>query len=99
MGQDLPPEKAELYQRCDEVLHYIWDPIGVSGTPGARDEYHAYLPHVFRMVMGNATADQIGAYLDDVSANAIGLSAPSRSTQNAAHALVSWRAWMQQRSR
>jgi len=44
MGKMLPPKENELRQRTDEVLHYLWDPIGVAGAPGARDEYWSYLP-------------------------------------------------------
>ena len=43
MGQKLPPCEAKLYRHCDEILHYIWDPIGVAGRTGARDEYDSYL--------------------------------------------------------
>lgn len=63
MGQKLEGREAELYKRCDEVLHYIWDPIGVSGEPGARDEYSSYLPKVFALVRDNATAEEIAKYL------------------------------------
>ena len=49
MGQKLPAKQLELYKRIDEVLWQDWDPIGVSDCEGARDEYHSYLPKVFRM--------------------------------------------------
>ncbi len=50
MGEKLNPQDLALYRAVDEVLHYIWDPIGVSGSPEARDEYQGYLPHVFGLV-------------------------------------------------
>jgi hypothetical protein len=40
MGRKLSPEQNELYKRVDEVLHYVWDSIGVAGEPHARDEYY-----------------------------------------------------------
>jgi hypothetical protein len=43
MNEFMPKDK-ELYRRIDEVVHYLWDPIGVSDVPEARDEYHSYLP-------------------------------------------------------
>ncbi len=46
----LSDRENELYQRVDEVLHYLWDPIGVSDVPGARDEYHSYVPQVFSLL-------------------------------------------------
>lgn len=50
----LSKNKNELYSRIDEVLHYVWDPIGISGVPEARDEYHSYLPVVFGKVKRGA---------------------------------------------
>ena len=50
MGKKLDPQQMELYRATDEVLHYIWDPIGVSDAPNARDEYSSYLPQVFKML-------------------------------------------------
>ena len=51
MGQKLPPDQMELYRRTDEVLHYIWDPVGIAGAPEARNEYQSYLPEVFSLLM------------------------------------------------
>jgi hypothetical protein len=50
MGTKLEGSQLELYRRTDEILHYIWDPIGIGGSPGARDEYDDYLGHVFTLV-------------------------------------------------
>ena len=36
----------EFNRRSDEVLHYLWDPIGVAGTVMARDEYTGYVPRL-----------------------------------------------------
>lgn len=41
MGHKLSQADMDLYRAVDEVLHFIWDPIGVRGFPEARDEYHA----------------------------------------------------------
>jgi hypothetical protein len=51
MGEKLPPDQLELYRRTDEVLHYIWDPIGIADVPEARDEYHSYLPRIFELLL------------------------------------------------
>jgi hypothetical protein len=53
MGKKLSPKDKERYKRTDEVLHYIWDPIGIAGAPEARYEYHSYLPHVFSLLKQN----------------------------------------------
>jgi hypothetical protein len=51
MGKTLPPRQLKLYQAIDEILWRDWDPIGVSGIDGARDEYHMYLPEVYRLAL------------------------------------------------
>jgi hypothetical protein len=51
MGKTLPPRQLKLYQAIDEILWRDWDPIGVSGIDGARDEYQMYLPEVYRLAL------------------------------------------------
>jgi hypothetical protein len=40
MGRKLTDTELELYRRVDEVLYYVWEPIGVASSPAA----HGYLP-------------------------------------------------------
>ena len=50
---DLPGVRfvaIELRRRVDEVLFYVWDPIGVGGDPYARDEYSFYVDEVLALV-------------------------------------------------
>jgi hypothetical protein len=91
MGMKLSPPDLELYRAVDEVLHYLWDPIGVSSIPEARDEYHGYLPHVFGMVRSGENEAAIAAYLSEVVTERMGLSADQRHAQNIAQVLLSWR--------
>ena len=63
-----------LYQRVDEVLHYLWDPIGVAAIPMARDEYQSYVPQVVTLLNENANAAQIADYLNEVVTQRMGLS-------------------------
>ncbi|AFY75018.1 hypothetical protein Syn7502_03121 [Synechococcus sp. PCC 7502] len=37
----------ELMIVIDEVVHYLWDPIGIAWHPEARDEYKGYIPELF----------------------------------------------------
>lgn len=74
----MSPEHKELYQRVDEVLHYLWDPIGVSGVPEARDEYDSYLPHVFSLLVRRAEAQEITDFLDHTTTQPMGLSDTER---------------------
>lgn len=94
MGHKLPPDEAELYRRCDEVLHYVWDPIGVSGSPGARDEYHSYLPNVFALVKDNPDAEKISGYLLEVEVSSMGLPGNPKRNRIATQTLLSWREWI-----
>jgi hypothetical protein len=51
MGSRMSPKDDALYQAVGEVMHYIWDPIGVAGVPQARDEYYSYVPQVFGLLI------------------------------------------------
>ena len=63
-----------LYKRIDEILWKDWDPIGVFGASAARDEYRAYLPQVFRLVLNGGSQNKIAEYLFSLETDAIGLS-------------------------
>jgi len=63
MGIQLSPFEKEFYQRTDEVMHYIWDPIGIAGIPQARDEYDSYLPQVFAMLIERRDEGEIALHL------------------------------------
>jgi len=73
MGRKLPPEQLAVYNRLDEILWNDWEPIGVSGIEEARDEYYAYLPEVFHMVLEAAPTSRIAAYLHWVATERMGL--------------------------
>jgi hypothetical protein len=73
MGKPLPPDQLEVYKRIDDILWRDWDPIGVTGIEQARDEYYAYLPEVFRMLLEGATSSEIAAYLQQVTTQSMGL--------------------------
>jgi len=73
MGKKLNPQQMELYRATDEVLHYIWDPIGVSDAPNARDEYWGYLPKVFKMLIDESPKEKIADYLLEIEEERMGL--------------------------
>lgn len=54
------PELEEIKR----ILHFDWDPIGVSGIPEALDEYDSYAFRVFVMLNESADAQAIAEYLD-----------------------------------
>ena len=73
MGHQLPANEMKLYHRTDEVLHYIWDPIGISTTPSARDEYYSYLPKVYSMLKSTSDGQEIKNYLEQIETDHMGL--------------------------
>lgn len=64
--------EQELLTRVNEVLHYLWGPIGVRGDPHARDEYDAYVPDVCVLLDQGATAEHIAAHLDHIATERMG---------------------------
>jgi hypothetical protein len=94
MGRKLAPRETELYKRCDEVLHYIWDPIGVAGAPGARDEYESYLPQVFARVRDEADPEEIVKYLVSIGEQNMGMPQNRERASVAVDVLIEWREWI-----
>lgn len=92
MGHELADDELELYRRVDEVLFYVWDPIGVATSPTARDEYYGYLPIVFSMLQGEgANASIIAAYLDSIASERMGLDANPEHSKRVAQLLLDWK--------
>jgi hypothetical protein len=81
----------ELYQRVDEVLHYLWDPIGISDVPEARDEYHSYLPHVFSLLKAGVNENDIADYLGGITADRMGMGTNRKRDLEVAEILICWR--------
>lgn len=44
-------QQNELHKRIDEVLYYLWDPIGISDEPCVRGEYSSYVSSIFNFVI------------------------------------------------
>ena len=88
---------ARVHNRVDEIMHYIWDPIGVAGAPGARDEYDGYVPSVVQMLFKGADVEAITHYLRSVESGSMGLSPHVESekrTRRAAETLVEHYCWL-----
>lgn len=91
MGQKLAGTELELYRRVDEVLYYVWDPIGVAYSPAARDEYQSYLPKVFAMLQEGMDASSVAAYLDSVATESMGLNLIPEHFTRVAELLLDWK--------
>lgn len=94
MKNSLTPIEKELYRRTDEILHYLWDPIGVRGVPQARDEYHSYLPTVFSRLIGNYKDHEIASYLIKIEEGSMGLTPNKEKAIEIAQTLLETKEWL-----
>ncbi len=78
-----------LIKRVDEVLFYIWDPIGVSPDPCARAEYRSYVSKVTQLVQQGGDADHISNHLLNITKTIIGLSGNKTKCDEVAELLLS----------
>jgi len=97
MSRKLTPHEKELYQRIDEVMHYVWDPIEVSGVPQARDEYVAYLPQVFAMLLESKDRGAISTHLTKVEEEQMGIMPNKQKAEEVADVLLDWYSVLQQK--
>ncbi|CAA0102247.1 Uncharacterised protein [BD1-7 clade bacterium] len=88
MEMKLPPDQLELYKRIDEILFYKWDPIGVSDSDWARDEYQSYLPRVFAYAMEYNSPEPLAKFLRVVSTEVMGLPAAAKHDQDIAELII-----------
>lgn len=79
--------EKQLYRATDEILYYLWDPIGVNDCPAARDEYQSYLPKTFKLLVSDAKDHEIAAYLNKVESSSMGLGANKPHALNIAKLL------------
>ena len=94
MKSKLSPKEKELYRRIDEVLHYLWDPIRVSDTPQARDEYHSYLPQVFSLVLNGVDKATISEHLALVESDRMGMSPNRETIKHVVEILIETKRWI-----
>lgn len=90
--QEVTNEQNELLLRIDEVLHYVWDPIGVRNEPAARHEYSSYATHVLSMLMKGASEKEIIEYLRHIRVASMEVGRPEDSNEDdVAELLVRWK--------
>ena len=83
MNQHSSLEYMHLYQRVDEILHYLWDPIRLKGISQARDEYQSYVPQVCSLLINRAPKEDIIDYLVETSVVTMGLGNASNAEKHA----------------
>ncbi len=79
-----------LYQRIDEIIHYLWDPIGISDFPAARDEYKSYLPQIFQLVNSTNDTKKIAHFLEKI-ANKMSVCSNKKKNHQIAKVMIAWK--------
>jgi hypothetical protein len=80
-----------LYRAVDEVLHYLWDPVGISSVPAARREYHRYIPQVFGMLRVGNDSHAIARCLSQIVTERMGLKDDPEHSNQIARVLLEWK--------
>ena len=89
MSNELQRKDAELFRRIEEVVHYIWDPIGIREHPGARDEYSGYLTAIYENVKSE-DLESLVEYMKWVVGN-MGLNFNREDAYKAARVMLKWK--------
>ncbi|KFN46798.1 hypothetical protein P873_14590 [Arenimonas composti TR7-09 = DSM 18010] len=84
-------QDQQLLRIVSEVLHYIWDPIQVSGVPQARDEYEGYVGLTYSLLRSGASETDISEHLQRIADERMGLPSRKQKADLAASVLVDWR--------
>lgn len=95
MGSRLSQQNQAPLRVVGEVLHYVWDPIGIAGMPPGRDDYDGYVCPVFSLLRSGAPASAIAAHLEYVADKRMGLPGQKEASENAANILIDWREHLQ----
>ncbi len=63
----------EIRRRIRCLLMERWNPIGVSDTPAAADEYDSYIGDVYELIKQDASSSEISAYLCKIEVDQMGM--------------------------
>lgn len=81
--------QQDIITIVDEVLFYIWDPIGIKDQLSIRDEYRAYVQRTCELLL-QKDVEQIVKYLIEVERVRMCLTTDGHSARKAATMLVEW---------
>ncbi|MGE4049480.1 MAG: hypothetical protein AB7F38_00310 [Piscinibacter sp.] len=88
--------EQELLQRVDEVLYYLWDPLGVAREPQSRQEYAAFVPDVFAALLDDADETRLMELLLLLETEFLGQGPRPSQARRIAEVLIDWRALLEQ---
>ncbi len=97
MSQAPEQFEQELLLRVDEVLYYLWDPLGVARDPSARQEYAAFVPDVFAALMDDADEGRVMELLLLLETEYLAHGPRPSHDRRIAEVLIDWRALLEQR--
>lgn len=83
-------KREELERRIDEVLFYLWDPIGVCPNPRTRDEYRSYVRTISDMLNEGRDAFKIFSYLCELESGMLGIPANEGRAMTVATVLLDY---------
>jgi len=63
MRDEKHTRSLNLFERVDEVLFYMWDPLGMSYEPACWDEYSSYVDKIFQMLMNDKSDQELAQHL------------------------------------
>ena len=92
--KNLSKSENELYQRIDEILFYLWDPIGVSFDPEAREEYYSYIPQVFSMLKNGSNEEELLKYLYIIEKENMCLNPSKEKIKEVVELLIEWKEYL-----
>ena len=94
-------QNSPIFIAVDEILCYLWDPIGVSsdGTPQTRDEYTSYVPEIVKLLEDGAAAQQIADNLDRIEVEQMGLDSDKGRNRGISELLIDKYRFLVERSR
>ena len=88
--EHLMPNDNELWDRIEEVVHYIWDPIGICDIPDARNEYSAYVNEIYtRVKIGDE--EKVLEYMKWVVEDRMGMAWNHESAKKSSAIMMIWR--------
>jgi hypothetical protein len=67
------PEIRRISSAVNQVLWDVWDPIGVNTCADAHGEYDSYVCQIVKLLLTNASDDQIAEYLSKEASEHMGL--------------------------
>jgi len=89
--------EPELLQRVDEVLYYLWDPLGVAREPQSRQEYAAFVSDIFAALLDDADEQRLMELLLLLETEFLNMAPRPSQARRIAEVLVDWRALLEQK--